>query len=134
MSASCVTRRIERRIERRTRLQSWGIEIETWQLLATRTLPTECARLPLSTIFDDPNQGAVPATLTDDEETLETPIGEITRENEAAPDYVEITAERPAMPGDQDLSSGQEEGAPAANPGVLPHERKTGRGRGHHGR
>jgi hypothetical protein len=130
MSASCVTRRIERR----TRLQTWGIEIETWQLLDTRTLPTECARLPLSTIFDDPNQGAVPATLTDDEETLETPIGEITRENEAAPDYVEITAERPAMPGDEDLSSAQQEEAPAALPGALPHERTTCGGGGHHGR
>ena len=45
MSASCVTRKVERRIERRTRLQSWGIEIETWQLVGTRTLPGECARL-----------------------------------------------------------------------------------------
>jgi hypothetical protein len=45
MSASCVTRKVERRIERRTRLQSWGIEIETWQLVGTRTLPSECARL-----------------------------------------------------------------------------------------
>src|SRR5665213_603509 len=106
MSASCVTRKVERRIERRTRLQSWGIEIETWQLVGTRTLPSECARLPLSTIFADPDKGATPAALTDDDDTLETPIGEITRENEVATDYVDlkVTSERPAV------SLGREEG------------------------
>jgi hypothetical protein len=129
MSASCVTRRLERRIERRTRLQSWGIEIETWQLVGTRTLPSECARLPLSTIFADPDQGATPAALTDDGDTLETPIGEITRENEVAPDYLdlEVTAERPAV------TLGQEEGGAAENSGAVP-EHRADDGGNRHGR
>ena len=59
MSANCVngSGKVERRIERRTRVESWGIEIETWQLLGTRILPSECARLPLSTILAEPDQG-----------------------------------------------------------------------------
>ena len=67
------------------------------------------ARLPLSTIFAEPDQGATPAALTDDDDTLETPVGEITREIELAPDYVdlEVTAERRAV------SLGQEEGGAA---------------------
>lgn len=127
MSASCVTRRLERRIERRTRLQSWGIEIETWQLVGTRTLPSECARLPLSTIFADPDQGATPAALTDDDDTLETPIGEITRENELAPDYLdlEVTAERPAV------TLGQEEGGAAEDSGAVPQHRADDGGNRH---
>lgn len=130
MSANCANGngKIERRIERRTRLQSWGIEIETWQLVGTRTLPRECARLPLSTIFADPDEGATPAALTDDD-TLETPIGEITRENEVAPDYLdlEVTAERPAV------SLGQEEGGAAENSGAVP-EHRADDGGNRHGR
>jgi hypothetical protein len=131
MSASCVTRKIERRIERRTRLQSWGIEIETWQLLDTRTLPSECARLPLSTIFADPDQGATPAALTDDDDTLEAPIGEITRENEVAPDYdvdLEVTSERPVV------SLGQEEGGAGEAAAAVPQHRATDEGGNRHGR
>jgi hypothetical protein len=127
MSASCVTRKLERRIERRTRLQSWGIEIETWQLVGTRTLPSECARLPLSTIFADPDQGATPAALTDDDDTLETPIGEITRENEVATDYVDlkVTSERPAV------SLGQEEGGAGEDAGAVPQHRADDGGNRH---
>jgi hypothetical protein len=127
MSASCVTRKLERRIERRTRLQSWGIEIETWQLVGTRTLPSECARLPLSTIFADPDQGATPAALTEDDDTLETPIGEITRENEVAPGCLdlEVTAERPAV------SLGQEEGGAAEDSGAVPQHRADDGGNRH---
>jgi len=130
MSASCVTRGPERRIERRTRLQSWGIEIETWQLVGTRTLPSECARLPLSTIFADPDQGATPAALTDDDDTLETPIGEITRENEIAPDYVDlgVTSECPAV------SLGQEEGGAGEAAAAVPQHRATDEGGNRHGR
>ena len=128
MSAGCVTRRIERRIERRTRLQSWGIEIETWQLVDTRTLPSECARLPLSTIFADPDQGATPAALIDNDDTLETPVGEITRENEIAPEHfdLEVTTERAAA------ALGQQGGAEGE--GVLPQEPTTDLEEGRHGR
>jgi hypothetical protein len=130
MSAACATRKIaEPRIERRTRVQTWGIEIETWQLVGTRTLPPECARLPLSTIFADPDKGAMPAALTDDDDTLETPIGEITRENEVAPEDVdlEVTSERQAV------SLGQEEGGAGAG-GAVPQQRTRDEGEGRHGR
>jgi hypothetical protein len=124
MSATCVPRRIQGRIERRTRLQSWGIEIETWQLLETRTLPNECALLPLSTIFADAHQGAMPSRLTEDDDTLETPLDEITRENELAPEYaeLEITTEHGAV-----VPARQEGGV--ANAGDQTDETTDGGGR-----
>ena len=69
-------------VERRARRLPWGIEVQTWRLIETRTLPTESARLPLSLLFDeDSDRGAVPCAPNDLADTLELPAEEITREN-----------------------------------------------------
>ena len=73
------------RVERRWSRGPWGIQIETWRLVETRTLPSESASLPLSVLFDDEGEhGAVPSTRDDQADTLETP-----------PDN-EMTGEHPA--------------------------------------
>ena len=74
-------------VERRARRLPWGIEVQTWRLVETRTLPTESARLPLSLLFeDDADRGAVPCAPNDQADTLESPTEEITQEN-VPPDY-----------------------------------------------
>ena len=101
--------------------------IETWQLLDTRTLPSECARLPLSTIFADPDQGATPAALIDNDDTLETPVGEITRENEIARN----TSTSRSPPSARRPRTGSRAGAEGE--GALPQGRRPTR-EGRHGR
>lgn len=69
-------------LERRARRLPWGIEVQTWRLVETRTLPTESARLPLSLLFDeDTDRGAIPCAPNNLADTLELPAEEITREN-----------------------------------------------------
>jgi hypothetical protein len=59
----------------------WGIEIQLWRLVETRTYPHEAQRLPLSSIFaDGESPGAIPNPRGEDENTLESPIGETTLE------------------------------------------------------
>jgi hypothetical protein len=70
-------------VERRWSRGPWGIKIETWRLVETRTLPTESACLPLSVLFDDDGgeRGAIPCAANDQADTLETPPDdEVTRE------------------------------------------------------
>ena len=76
-----------KKVERRWSRLPWGIEIQTWRLVETRTLPAESASLPLSALLDDdPDLGAVPCAHNDQADTLETPPGEdVTRENNIAP-------------------------------------------------
>jgi hypothetical protein len=82
-------------VERRARRLPWGIEVQTWRLVETRTLPTESARLPLSLLFDeDAERGAVPCAPNDLADTLELPAEEITREN-PRPDYAGSDTEEP---------------------------------------
>jgi len=83
-----------RKLERRWSRLPWGIEIQTWRLVETRTLPAEAEGLPLSALFDDdPDLGAVPSAHNDQADTLESPPGEdITREN-VAPAYVDYETE-----------------------------------------
>lgn len=82
---------VPKNVDRRVRRLPWGIEVQTWRLVDTRTLPNESSRLPISALFDgDDELGSVPASQNDAADTLETPIGEITRETSVAPDYVEI--------------------------------------------
>jgi hypothetical protein len=83
------------RVERRWSRGPWGIQIETWRLVETRTLPTESACLPLSVLFDDEGEhGAVPCPRNDQADTLETPPDdEITREHPAAYVHYETTEE-----------------------------------------
>jgi hypothetical protein len=75
-----------KKVERRWSRLPWGIEIQTWRLVETRTLPAESASLPLSSLFDDDAElGAVPCAHSDQADTLESPPGDdITRENVAS--------------------------------------------------
>lgn len=74
-------------IERRCCRTPWGIKIETWRLVESRTLPTESARLPFSVLFDEgAEMGAVPCATNDQADTLESPPdSEVTREHPAPP-------------------------------------------------
>jgi hypothetical protein len=74
------------RVERRCRQTPWGIRIETWRLVDTRTLPAESARLPFSVLFEGPADatelGAVPSASDDQADTLRLPIdGDVTVED-----------------------------------------------------
>lgn len=75
------------RVERRCRQTPWGIKIETWRLVDTRTLPVESARLPFSVLFEEAagaEIGALPCALNDQAVTLEAPLdGDETNENPA---------------------------------------------------
>jgi hypothetical protein len=74
-------------VERRARRLPWGIEVQTWRLVETRTLPTESARLPLSLLFEEEaDRGAVPCTQNDQADTLESPAEEVAGES-LAPDH-----------------------------------------------
>jgi hypothetical protein len=69
------------RFERRARRQPWGIEIELWRLVDTRTYPNEAERLPLSYIFaEDTRSNAHPASPRHDEDTLDNQGDESTLE------------------------------------------------------
>jgi hypothetical protein len=85
-----------KKVERRWSRLPWGIEIQTWRLVETRTLPAESASLPLSSLFDDDAElGAVPSAHDDQADTLESPPGEdITRET-VAPAYIDYETEKP---------------------------------------
>ncbi len=76
-----------KRLERRWSRLPWGIEIQTWRLVQTRTLPAESASLPLAAIFPDDDEaelGAIPADVNEDADTLESsPEGDITQESPA---------------------------------------------------
>lgn len=75
------------RVERRCRQTPWGIKIETWRLVDTRTLPAESARLPFSLLFHETagtEVGAVPVAANDQADTLEAVVdGDITAETSA---------------------------------------------------
>jgi hypothetical protein len=75
------------RVERRCRQTPWGIKIETWRLVDTRTLPAESARLPFSVLFEETASaevGAIPSAPNDDAVTLEAPVDDdVTNENPA---------------------------------------------------
>jgi hypothetical protein len=79
-----------RKLERRWSRLPWGIEIQTWRLVHTRTLPAESASLPLAAIFADDEEaelGAIPMDANDQADTLESsPEGDITEES-PAPSY-----------------------------------------------
>jgi hypothetical protein len=74
-------------LERRTRVVPWGIEVQTWRLIETRTFPREAAKLPLATLFawGDP-PGSVPAAQSEDEKTLENLVDEPTVEIDGEPE------------------------------------------------
>jgi hypothetical protein len=68
----------------------WGIEIQLWRLVETRTYPHEAQRLPLSSIFSEgESPGALPQPRGEDENTLENPIGETTLEDVVESDYAD---------------------------------------------
>lgn len=76
------------RVERRCRQTPWGIKIETWRLVDTRTLPSESARLPFSVLFEETaaasELGAVPFAANDQADTLRFAVdGDVTVENPA---------------------------------------------------
>lgn len=81
-------------IERRCCRTPWGIKIETWRLVESRTLPTESARLPFSVLFDEgAEMGAVPCAANDQADTLESPPdSDVTSEN-PAPLYADNESE-----------------------------------------
>jgi hypothetical protein len=85
-----------KKVERRWSRLPWGIEIQTWRLVETRTLPAESVSLPLSVLFDDDAElGAVPCAHNDQADTLEWPPSEdITHEN-LAPPYAGYETEEP---------------------------------------
>jgi hypothetical protein len=87
-----------KRVERRWSRLPWGIEIQTWQLVRTRTLPAESESLPLAAIFADDEEaelGAVPMDVNDQADTLESsPEGDITQES-PAPSYQMDDREKP---------------------------------------
>jgi hypothetical protein len=87
-----------KKVERRWSRLPWGIEIQTWQLVQTRTLPAESASLPLAAIFADDEEGelgAIPTDANDQADTLEsTPEGDITEES-PAPSYHTAETEKP---------------------------------------
>jgi hypothetical protein len=93
MSASNVARKT---IERRARSLPWGIQVEIWEHVDTRTYPKDAARLPISCLFDeDDDSGALPAAEADDEDTLEMPsLEETTRETPFAPDQPALGPEQ----------------------------------------
>jgi hypothetical protein len=95
MSAAGARALASKPIERRWSRHPWGIEIQTWRLVETRTLPAESTSLPLSALFDDEVEvGAVPSAQNDDADTLETPVEDVTRENHIAP-YDTCDTEKP---------------------------------------
>ncbi|HVV52513.1 MAG TPA: hypothetical protein VHO06_22795 [Polyangia bacterium] len=79
------------RVERRCRQTPWGIKIETWRLVDTRTLPAESARLPFSLLFEETaaagDLGAVPSVTDDDAVTLEAPVDDDATSENPAPAY-----------------------------------------------
>jgi hypothetical protein len=89
---------LPKKVERRWSKLPWGIEIQTWQLVQTRTLPVESASLPLATLFADDQDtelGAVPSEPNDQADTLESgPEADGTREN-PAPSYDAYKTEKP---------------------------------------
>lgn len=68
--------------ERRARVLPWGVQIEVWRLVETLMLPTTAASLPIRTLFPDDPAGAVPASVVDDDKTLENVVGDTTLESE----------------------------------------------------
>ena len=84
-----------KKVERRWSRLPWGIEIQTWQLVQTRTLPAESASLPLAAIFADDEEaelGAIPMDANDQADTLESsPEGDITQESPAPSDHTDET-------------------------------------------
>ncbi len=76
------------RVERRCRQTPWGIKIETWRLVETRTLPVESARLPFSLLFEETASdglGAIPCSTSDDAVTLEAPVDDDVTSESPAP-------------------------------------------------
>jgi hypothetical protein len=71
------------RVERRCCHTPWGLKIETWRLVHTRTLPAESARLPFALLLEEETAalGAIPRTATDQDDTLEAPLdGDVTND------------------------------------------------------
>ncbi|HVV53344.1 MAG TPA: hypothetical protein VHO06_27050 [Polyangia bacterium] len=87
-----------KRVERRWSRLPWGIEIQTWRLVQTRTLPAESESLPLAAIFADDEEaelGAIPTDANEQADTLESsPEGDITQES-PAPAYRADETEKP---------------------------------------
>jgi len=68
--------------ERRARLRPWGIEVQVWRLVETRTFPSTAAKLSLAALLSDAKPpDAVPGNYEDDEPTLEDLVEEVTLEN-----------------------------------------------------
>jgi hypothetical protein len=71
------------RFERRARLVPWGIQVEVWRLVETRTFPAEAGGLPLAALLaEDGEQGAVPFAPSPEEDTLENLIDEPTSDRD----------------------------------------------------
>ena len=87
MSAVAVVPQVPHgRVERRCRQTPWGMKIETWRLVDTRTLPHESAYLPFFVLFEEPAEaselGAVPCGSDDQADTLRLPVdGDVTVED-----------------------------------------------------
>lgn len=63
-------------IERRATVRPWGIELQIWRLVDTRTLPSVSVQLPIATLLDPADDLPPPASDEDDDtdETLEAPL------------------------------------------------------------